>query len=260
MNRSVIYSFLIVSSLSFSGVHARCDRKCESQKNKDAATKFCSNYTKIHQGSECKVDERVCPKGHIAEKKWKGKGINYSACIKGSKVKKAVQKVKEVVNSVRLAVNGYKIFFKIVDKNSSGKSKLPHWFIQKFQKFYKNNLKSVEVHESTKVVGSNAMTDCSKIYFPKGSILSALAGKQENFNKLRWLLHEVSHTEQCYKKGGRNNYAGMWFGNLPIGVLSAIGKADTDGDGAIDKYKDRLHDKMPMESDAEQKARELSKS
>ncbi len=60
-------------------------RKAASRKNKEAAEKFCKQYVADNPGVSCKVDKRICPKGYVAQKKWKGCGINYSACVKGKK-------------------------------------------------------------------------------------------------------------------------------------------------------------------------------
>ena len=66
---------------------ARCGKRCRaSKKNKEQATKFCQDYVKKNPGAACKVDKRVCPRGYYAARKFKGKGTNYSSCVKGAKV------------------------------------------------------------------------------------------------------------------------------------------------------------------------------
>lgn len=64
---------------------AASKRSDASAENEAAATKFCATYRANNPGTECKVDKRTCPKGYVAERKWKGKGTNYSACVKGKK-------------------------------------------------------------------------------------------------------------------------------------------------------------------------------
>ncbi len=60
-------------------------RRAASAANKAAATKFCNEYKSTNPGASCIVDKRTCPRGYVAERKWKGKGTNYSACVKGKK-------------------------------------------------------------------------------------------------------------------------------------------------------------------------------
>jgi hypothetical protein len=54
-----------------------------SEKNKSEADAFCKalNSAAI-KFLTCKVDKRSCPSGYKALKKYKGKGVNYSVCVK----------------------------------------------------------------------------------------------------------------------------------------------------------------------------------
>ena len=67
-------------------------RKRASAKNKAAAAAFCKKYIADNPGAACKVDKRICPRGYVARKKWKGCGTNYSACVKGSKLTRGKQR------------------------------------------------------------------------------------------------------------------------------------------------------------------------
>jgi hypothetical protein len=80
-----------------------------SAQNKRLANDYCKVFRKKFPKKQCKVDKGWCPKGYIADKSFKGKGQNYSACIKGSKLKnlkrkltfrKANQGRAELVNTV----------------------------------------------------------------------------------------------------------------------------------------------------------------
>ncbi|HMR07396.1 MAG TPA: hypothetical protein PKA88_16560 [Polyangiaceae bacterium] len=244
------YPGLIVIALAILFVapraDARCDRKCESEKNKAAATAYCAQYQADHPDKECKVEKRVCSKGYVAAKKWKGQGTNYSACVKGKKATKIKAKVKQIVFSTTAKVNLYKAYFKRVDKHAKERQPLPEWFIRRYSKFFKLNLRGVRIHESSKVNGNNAMADCKNIYFPVGKLSTVLL---ESGNR-RWLLHEVTHSEQCHEKGSREAYARLWWRDQHLGVLKAM----AGGDGV---KSDEVHDKNPMEAKAEAKAEKL---
>jgi len=62
------------------------------------------------------------------------------------------------------------------------------------------------------------------------------------------MFHELVHVEQCRKKGGRKAYAKLCFASLPIGFFRALKP------GIKDKFRNKIHDRMPMESQAKSKA------
>ncbi len=76
-------------------------RKEASAANKAAAEKFCQEYRAANPGAACKVDKRTCPKGYVAERKWKGKGINYSACVQGKKRQRSEKKKEQGEDAAR---------------------------------------------------------------------------------------------------------------------------------------------------------------
>ena len=81
---------LLLFGLSSQGI-AGPKRKAASDANKKAAQEYCKVYEKKYKDKECKVDVRVCPKGWRADKKFKGKGTNYSACVRGKKSERTKQ-------------------------------------------------------------------------------------------------------------------------------------------------------------------------
>jgi hypothetical protein len=143
----------------------------------------------------------------------------------------------------------YKTYFSRVQNHSTDNQPLPKWIIEKYQRYFKKNLKKITVAESSQVYRGNAMTDCERIYFPKGTLRDVLV-PDSNGKASEWLLHELWHAEQCRKKGGRNNYAAMWFRTTGIGTINALASGD-------DKLAKKIHDKNPMESDAALNAKRI---
>jgi len=78
-----------LASLSLPGgvstAEARCDRKCKSAKNKQAAEQYCAERRRA--GTSCKVIKARlagCGKGWIRGRKFGGKGRDYVACVQGA--------------------------------------------------------------------------------------------------------------------------------------------------------------------------------
>ena len=120
-------------------------------------------------------------------------------------------------------------------------------------------LREVRIGASHYTSGDNAMTDCKTTYFPSGSGVIALLkggnifdkGSDDNFTherELKWLTHELQHARQCEDIGGRPMYAERWFGELGWTVCREL---ITDPSSVSAKS---IHNSMPMEAEAEQKA------
>ncbi|MEJ2096832.1 MAG: hypothetical protein P8Y38_06770 [Deltaproteobacteria bacterium] len=156
-----------------------------------------------------------------------------------------------VVNSL---LSAYRSYFAVVDAGAD-KHRLPYDVRQKLAPFYGLQLlEQVWYGESNFLqIADAAMTDCHSIYFPSGSGMTDIIEKGNLFNSrhrddLKWLLHELAHCEQCSQKGGRDSYAQTWFREV---ALSTITQLFLDP-GQVSARM--LHDAMPMEKDAEQKA------
>lgn len=118
---------------------------------------------------------------------------------------------------------------------------LPPYFVQRFNRHYGVDLGRIGVGYSARTAGGdNAMTDCYAIYFPEQRVLQQLASDNLSFDNLRWVLHELYHSEQCRLAGGRHNYATRWFYNAGVTV----------GARPTDLNADSIHDRMPLEREA----------
>jgi hypothetical protein len=103
---------------------------------------------------------------------------------------------------------------------------LPDDVQQTLKPFFPSGLLSeVRFGTSHHTAGGAAMTDCKKIYFPSGSgAIRAINGGQlfapANENTLIWLLHELTHANQCDElRLGRGQYAVKWFCELEYTVV-----------------------------------------
>jgi len=151
-------------------------------------------------------------------------------------------------------VKAYQAYFAAIDAGADMR-RLPYAVKQKLEPHYSGlNLDRVWYGESRYlVIPDTAMTDCSRMYFPSDSGIIGIIEKGHLFEKkyrddLHWLLHELTHSQQCQAQGGRDEYAKLWFGDLAAVTITQL---------LIDprNVNDRmLHDAMPMEKNAEQNA------
>lgn len=230
--------------------------------NKDKAQSWCDHYKETHPGESCYIVKRarICPKGTRKETHFGGPARGYKTCIPGKKrevIKNAAKKAGNTMAGATMHgpfINGYRAFFNRVSAHAKPAVQLSSAFIQKYQRYFKNDMRNVRIHESTVVAGKNAMTDCKNIYFPENTdVYEKIRDNRPLSSSERWwLLHELTHTEQCKQYGGRNNYALKWFSSIPASTLKAIAKAKN-----LKKLGEKIHDKMPAEKKADDKADRL---
>jgi hypothetical protein len=188
----------------------------------------------------------------------------YKVCIKGKKSDAAKRDLKKVTNAISTMnpasiTKAYDLYFAWVASGvTEKKQKLKKAVVRKFQKYYKFDLTTVKIGESKRTTGSKkgaliAMTNCKSIWFPKGAgMVKKIQKGSMDDGEIYWFAHELQHVEQCFQKGGKRNYAKMWFGQAPTTWLKLIlnGKPN-------DVKKGGLHDAMPMEKDAESKGKQV---
>lgn len=125
---------------------------------------------------------------------------------------------------------------------------------QAYYEYFTNvTLTEVELGESELTVPDTAMTDCLRIYFPTSAHIFANIDNEVAFTDDLWLLHEITHTDQCMSMSAtesgtkRDKYADMWFSQLGRQILI---------DMLTGQFTDTktLHDSMPMEQHADAKA------
>jgi len=151
-------------------------------------------------------------------------------------------------------LKAYRAYFAAVDLNAEMR-RLPYPVKQRLAPHFSGlNLERVWYGESRYlVVPDTAMTDCSRIYFPSDAGIIDIVENGHLFEKkykndLHWLLHELTHSQQCQAQGGRDEYAKMWFGDLAAATLTQL----LINPKSVNERM--LHNAMPMEKDAEQNA------
>ncbi len=149
----------------------------------------------------------------------------------------------------------YKIYMNWVDDGVSGsKQDIPDWMVSRMKTFYKNDLTKVRAAYTTRF-SNLAVTDCNKIYFGQKDIITTLLkGNKLTDQQLKWMFHELVHTEQCSRWGGRENYAKTWFKQVSKTILKKIQQGKLSGiiNDLNDAAKLAKYDNgMPMELEAD---------
>ncbi|MGI9524946.1 MAG: hypothetical protein ACR2PG_25235 [Hyphomicrobiaceae bacterium] len=251
---------------------AACGKQCK------AAKTYCKNWKHKNPGEECGTVRGLACTG----KSWKKiKQVNalWAACrlVKGENhIKKAKARCREFethwggkceVQSPRckagwvklgkfgkfracrpiqvtwnMRYNAYKAFM----RKFEGKAKFTmHPALAEFvRRNYKLNPAKVRWGYASNTP-STCITDCSRIYCNKQWIIDRVRNGLTGDAAI--IFHELGHVEQCASKGSRKNYAKLWFNSLPRGFFGAL-NPEIKG-----KFKDKIHDAMPMEKQAERK-------
>ena len=158
-------------------------------------------------------------------------------------------------------INAYNIY---MDQMGAGVSKhqLPAVYRDILgPRYQQTNFATYRFGFSDRQPPNNATTDCNTTYFNSASYVDALKNAATNSNWF-WLLHEVSHTEQCTAVGGREGYGKRWWDELEA-ALAAQGTKVNFAQAPADLAKQmgtlffQVHDSMPMEQQASQKAKAL---
>jgi hypothetical protein len=99
---------------------------------------------------------------------------------------------------------------------------------------------------------NNATTDCTISYYNNREMVDKMRQGELSTNSwITWMLHEMSHYQQCMQKGGRDFYARMWFDHLSEALFRNYLQAFD--------FK-ALHDRMALEADAERNAQGILKT
>jgi hypothetical protein len=123
---------------------------------------------------------------------------------------------------------------------------LPALYREILQPFYSSNLSNWRFAYSDRQPPNNATTDCNVTYYNDIGFVTLLkAGILTR--SWDWLFHELRHFTQCGQLGSRDAYAKMWFGHLEYAFIQ-------------NNNLETLHDRMPMEGDAESVATRVMES
>jgi hypothetical protein len=222
------------------------------------ANAACRDY-RARFGKACKVESGNCGPGWTRIKVF-GHGFRtkFTAC----RDKRTAERIKKLGNAAAVLRRPemlalYRTMFKRIRFKADRPTPLPAATISTLQQSFRaRDLRQVRIaHTRSKFLsGGSCIVDCRIIYCRNRNMvrrargIGMAAGVPPRISDL--LLHEIEHTAQCARWGGRNRYALKWFRHLPIGILRAMKR----GDGG---FLDRQHDRMPLEAKAERKAQRL---
>ena len=218
----------------------------------------CTNY-RVRFGKACKVEAGNCGAGWSRVAVF-GRGFRtkYTAC----RDKRTAERIKKVGNKAAVLRRPellilYRTMFQRIRRKADRPTVLPAATIAALQGSYRaRDLRQVRIaHTRSKFLSAGScIVDCKTIYCRNRNMvrrargIGMAAGAAPRISDL--LLHEIEHTAQCARWGGRNRYALKWFRHLPIGILRAMKRGD-------DGFMTRQHDRMPLEARAERKAQRL---
>lgn len=126
---------------------------------------------------------------------------------------------------------------------------------------YGHDLSAAAYAYTSRLPATLAVADCTTVYFGNESTVAVLRrGEQLTTRQLRWLAHELTHGEQCERWGGRAQFARTWFSQANAQAWSTVRSGRgwaALGEWLRTRYIRDLHDAMPMEIEADARAREV---
>lgn len=124
---------------------------------------------------------------------------------------------------------------------------------------YAADLSAASYAFTVRLPGNLAVSDCTTIYFGDPAIVAHL---REDLpltpRETRWLAHELTHGEQCRRWGGRGRFAETWFAQADAQAWQVVrrgGAADAMREWLRTRNVVGIHDPMPMEMEADDRAR-----
>lgn len=172
--------------------------------------------------------------------------LNVASSIFMNPVTGALEGVLDKVCESKVA-----LYRRYMDQLGAGVSlvRLPNAYVEQLKNHYpKVNLGTVRFGYSSRQPAGNTTTDCHNIYSARKDFVDRLRNATLGGDPtlLHLLYHELRHTEQCTELGGRDPYAERWFRDLEISALTTNLNNPN--------YYRVLHDRMPMEKDADARA------
>lgn len=144
---------------------------------------------------------------------------------------------------------------------SGGYGRLPAPLAKELLPKYRHDLGEARVAFTDKLPNGLAVADCKTVYFGNEKLVEALRqGSELTDGQRRWLAHELTHGEQCERWGGREAFAKTWFGQADASawhVVKAGGAFDALREYLRTRYIRGLHDAMPMEIEADERAADV---
>lgn len=154
----------------------------------------------------------------------------------------------------------YRIYMAWLASGVKGEyGRLPSDLAGRLAPHYDTDLASASYAFTTRLPGNLAVSDCATVYFGDPGIVAHLRTDLPlTPREMRWLAHELTHGEQCRRWGGRGRFAETWFSQADAQAWQVVRRG-----GAMDALREWLrtrnvagiHDPMPMEIEADDRAR-----
>ncbi|HTM69154.1 MAG TPA: hypothetical protein VL426_07770 [Candidatus Binatia bacterium] len=139
-----------------------------------------------------------------------------------------------------------------------GYVRLPASLAAELRPRYADDISTASVAFTTRLPKNLAVSDCKTVYFGNDELVAALReGRSLSAGQLHWLAHELTHGEQCERWGGRKAFAETWFRQADAAAwrtVTAGGLAAGITEYVRTQYVRGLHDSMPMEIEADERA------
>jgi len=142
-----------------------------------------------------------------------------------------------------------------------GYARLPPRLAADLAPHYAHDLAGASYAHTAMLPKHLAVADCKTVYFGDAAIVEHLrAGSPLTKRELRWLSHELTHGEQCERWGGRAKFARTWFSQAGEQAWNVVRRGATSE--AVQEYLRtkniaELHDAMPMEIEADDRAKDV---
>ncbi len=186
-------------------------------------------------------------------------GVILGACFLFSTVAVSFE-IPGVLNPGDFELSLFKRYMGNLEKGAGSPHQLASWVKVILAKHYDSDWSKVKYDFSGNQPADNATTDCTVIYFNNQAMVSALDKLPTEFTltneQVRWLLHEVGHTEQCKKDGSRDEFGRRWIRDAKSALMRSNAWLDPS-DNTMNSMMKEIHDKQAMEKATEDKALRL---
>ncbi len=159
----------------------------------------------------------------------------------------------------------YRIYMAWLASGTDGEyGGLPPDLAARLAPFYADDLSLARYARTSRLPANLAVSDCMTVYFGDPGIVAHLRlDLPLTTRELRWLAHELTHGDQCFRWGGRKRFAETWFSQADAQAWRVV-----KGGGALSSLREWLrtryvvgiHDPMPMEVEGDERAREVLKA
>lgn len=224
---------------------------CSSQRqarlsNRQLAVAACDEHRR-DQRRPCFISRNDCPRGFEAIAIYgDNPGTRFIACRDQRHERPTGDPGQGIdLRSLRAEelIDHYNRIVDLMKDQSSGEPRaLPKSTLERLQPFFPGyDLKQVTL-VPTAALAKGCFTDCDKIFCAEDGTVDQWSGDSATINRL--LLHQIVHSQNCERLGGRERFALHWFQQLPDEVFEKLRAGHPVS-------ADRIHYAMYLESHAD---------